>query len=327
MKVDFPLDGDPAGYVDRAVRAERIGFAGVWAGETDHDALLPAALAAHATARVDVGTRVVVAFARSPMSLAICGNDLQMLSRGRFVLGLGSQVRAHIEHRYGVPWSRPAARMRELIAALRAIWTSWAEGTPLDFRGEFSHHTLTSPAFRPPKHDFGFPRIGLAATGPMMLRVAADMADVVLVHSFMTERYLRETILPTVHATRRPEISLRVLLATGRTEEELAYAIRKVRAQVAFYASTPSYVGVLRAHGWEQLQVELAALARQGRWSEMPALVDDEVLRTVAVVGEPAEVPGIVRDRFTGCADRIVFRSPTELTDDEWSSIVRALDR
>ena len=330
MKTDAPLDGDPSEVAGLAVRAQRLGFAGAWAGETDHDALLAAALAAQAAPDIEVGTRVAIAFARSPMSLAICGNDLQMLSRGKFILGLGSQVRAHIEGRYGVSWDRPVARMRELIAALRAIWTAWADGTPLDFRGEFFSLTRMNPGFRPRPHPYGQPLIGLAAMGPQMLRVAAETADVLLVHSFMSERYLRQVMLPSFRsaaagAGRDPaglQVSLRVLLATGEDEEQRSAATREVRQQIAFYASTPAYARVLEAHGWADLQPELASLASQQRWTEMGDLVDDEMLRTFAVTGDPAEVGTEVRRRFGCCADRVVFRCPAPLTDDQWTAII-----
>jgi probable F420-dependent oxidoreductase len=333
MKTDAPLDGHTSGVAGRAVRAHRLGFAGVWAGETDHDALLAAAVATQAAPEIEVGTRVAIAFARSPMSLAICGNDMQMLSRGKFTLGLGSQVRAHIERRYGMRWDRPVARMRELIAALRAIWTAWADETPLDFRGDFFSHTLMNPGFRPEPHAFGQPLVGLAAMGPQMVRVAAEAADVLLVHSFMTERYLRQVLVPSfrgaaIRAGRDPaglQVSLRVLLATGEDEQQQVAAIREVRRQIAFYASTPAYALVLEAHGWADVQSELASLARQERWAEMGDLVDDEMLRAFAVTGDPAEVGAEVRRRFADCADRVDFRCPAPLTDDQWRAIIAAV--
>jgi probable F420-dependent oxidoreductase len=311
VKVDTGLGaGDPAAS---AREAEAAGFDGVWASEINHDPFLPLAVAASATDRVQLGTAIAVAFARTPMTLAQVGWDLQTMSGGRFVLGLGSQVKAHITRRFDMPWSHPAPRMREMVLAIRHIWTAWDDGTGIDFRGDFYNHTLMTPNFSPGPQQHGQPPIFVAGVGERMTQAAGEVADGYICHGFTTERYVREVTLPALEAGAAKagrqlsdvEISLPAFVATGETEEQLAAAVAASRSQVAFYASTPSYRGVLELHGWGDLQGELNALTKQGRWAEMGDAIDDEVLRTFAVVGEPdAIVPEIVR-RYGGLVQRI----------------------
>ncbi|MFP5308359.1 MAG: TIGR03617 family F420-dependent LLM class oxidoreductase [Actinomycetes bacterium] len=308
-----------------ARRAEEEGFAGWFAAETAHDPFLTLAMAATTTERITLGTGIAVAFARSPMDVAQSADDLQRLSGGRFVLGLGSQVQAHVTRRFSMPWSAPAARMEEFIAACKAIWAAWHDGTRLDFRGEFYEHTLMTPFFTPPPHGHGAPPVWLAAVGPLMTATAGRVADGLLCHSFTTERYLREVTLPALHdgvdaaGRDRAEVGvgLGVFVVSGHDEQERDQAAAFVRGQVAFYGSTPAYRRVLELHGWEQLGVELTALSKQGRWEEMAALVDDEVLDAFAVVADPADVGPAIADRFGDVVDRVNLYTTFRPTPDE----------
>lgn len=306
------LDG-VAGVGGDAVAAERAGFDGFWLSEVKHDPFVGLAVAASVTERVELGTAIAVAFARNPMTMAALADDLQALSRGRLLLGLGTQVRAHITRRFSMPWSHPARRMREYVLALRAVWDTWDTGALLDFRGEFYSHTLMTPMFVPQRHGFGPPPVLLAGVGQAMTEVAGEVADGFLPHGFTTERYLREVTLPALLRGRaRTGRSLdgfvlkgSPMVATGRSAAELAQAVAGVRSQLAFYASTPAYRPVLELHGWGALGERLHALSREGRWADMGPLLDDEVLHTFAVVGAPAEAGTEVVRRYGDVFDRV----------------------
>jgi probable F420-dependent oxidoreductase len=315
---------------------EARGYAGVWASEADHDPFLPLLSAGQATSRLQVGTAIAVAFARSPMTLAMTAHDLQRYTRGRFVLGLGSQVKPHVERRFSMPWSPPVERMREYVAALRAIWAAWQIGTRLRFDGQHYRHTLMTPMFSPAAHEWGAPPVHLAAVGPGMTRLAGEVADGLLAHGFTTARYLRERTLPALReglttsgrSRDRVTISLPGFVVTGRTEEERAAAAGAVKGTIAFYGSTPAYRPVLELHGWSALADELHALSvgrREDKWTAMRDLVDDEVLGTFAVVGEPEELGPLVQERFAGLVDRFSvyasYPAPLEL----WDPLVAAL--
>jgi|SRR5882757_354322 len=321
-----------AAAVATAQSAEADGYHGLWLGEIDRDPFLPLALAAEHTERIELGTSIAVAFARSPMTLANVGWDLQGYSAGRFRLGLGSQVQAHIEKRFSMPWSHPAARMREFIAALHAIWDCWQNGTKLDFRGDFYQHTLMTPFFNPGPSEFGPPPVFLAAVGELMTEVAGEMADGLFVHGFCTERYLREQVLPTVQRGRakrtaqsRFEIAYPEFVVMGTTEAELATAAVAVRKQIAFYASTPAYRKVLELHGWGELQTELNRLSKQGEWDAMGELIDDKVLHAFATVGSPAAVAHGLRERYGDVVDRISLYMPYDVDPAQLSELTRAV--
>jgi probable F420-dependent oxidoreductase len=262
-----------------------------------------------------------VAFARNPMSLAYQANDLQLLSQGRFTLGLGTQVKAHIERRFNMPWSKPAARMRELVLAVKEIWRCWETAEKLSFEGEFYRHTLMSPTFSPGANPFGAPAIYIAGVGPLMTQVAAEVGEGLFVHPFHSPHSLSQLTLPAVEKglaisgkTRADfDIAAQVITVTGMNEEEMAAAEFSARNQIAFYGSTPAYLPVLQQHGWEGLQPEANRLSREGKWMEMAALVDDEMLKTFAVVGEPAQVAAQIVDRFEGQVERVspVIYSPS----------------
>lgn len=337
MKVDGKLSAwGTTEVVEEARRHEKAGYDGLWASESSHDPFLPLLLAAEHTEHLEVGTAIAVAFARSPMQLAYTAHDLQSYSGGRFTLGLGSQIKPHIERRFSMPWSHPAPRMREYIGALHAVWAAWNDGAELDFRGDFYSHTLMAPFFSPPPLPQGAPKVFLAAVGESMTRVAAEVADGMLAHGFTTERYLREVTVPILErgleqsGRTRADFSVSHLLltATGRTEEEMARAIRGTRRQIAFYGSTPAYRGVLELHGWGELGDQLNTLSKSSRadkWEVMGTLVDDEVLNAFAVVAEPDRVAAEIRRRFDGVVDRLSFYTAYELDRSVLEPVVREL--
>jgi probable F420-dependent oxidoreductase len=315
MKVDTGL-GVSADTREAAAAAQQAGYAGAWTSEIKHDPFLTLALAAVATDTIELGTSIAVAFARNPMSMAVQANDLQLISRGRLLLGLGSQIKPHITRRFGMPWSHPAPRMREHILALRAIWGSWNDGTRLNFRGDFYTHTLMTPFFNPGPNPHGAPRVLLAGVGDAMTAVAGEVADGFLCHGFTTERYLREVTVPALARGRSGgglagyEVSGSPLVVTGRTEEELEDACRGVREQIAFYGSTPAYRGVLELHGWAGLSDELHELSLQGRWQDMGTVIDDDVLNAFAVVAEPGEVAAELLRRYGDIMTRMTLYMP-----------------
>lgn len=306
-------DLGPTDAAGRAQTAEAEGWDGLWVTETAHDPFLTLGAAAPATDRMVLGTAIAVAFARNPMTVAVTANDLQEVSGGRFVLGLGTQVAAHIVKRFSMPWSRPADRMREYVAALRAIWEAWNTESRLDFRGDFYQHTLMTPNFAPSPNPFGPPAVYVAAVGPRMTEVAAETADGLLTHAFTTERFFREVTLPAVDAglarSGRARSDLTVcggaLVVTGHDDAGIEISKAETRARIAFYASTPAYRPVLDLHGWGDVQAEARRLTQEGRWESLPDLVDDEMLHTFAVVGTPAEVAIKIRRRVGDSVDRL----------------------
>jgi probable F420-dependent oxidoreductase len=313
MKLDTGLGADLATAADRTAAAEAAGLDGIFAAETVNDPFLSLAIAAEHSERITLGTAVAIAFARNPMSLAYTANQLQAYSRGRLVLGLGSQVRAHIERRFSEPWSRPAARMREFVLAMRAIWASWNDGTRLDFTGDFYTHTLMTPVFAPPPNEFGAPRVFLAAVGPRMTEVAGEVADGVITHGVSSARYLREVTLPALERglersgrTRADvDVTCPGFIAVADGDERVAKARAAMRRHLSYYASTPAYRPVLELHGWGDLQTELYACSKQGRWDAMAELVDDDVLDTCTIIATPDTVAAEVRARYGGLVDRI----------------------
>lgn len=333
MKVDGTILGDLRQAGRSARDAEEDGYDGVWTAETSHDPFLPLLLAAGATERVELGTGIAVAFARSPMTVAQTAWDLQAYSGGRFLLGLGSQIKPHIEKRFSMPWSAPAARMREFILALRAIWRSWTTGDRLDFRGDFYTHTLMTPFFDPGPNPHGPPRIFLAGVGERMTEVAGEVADGFLCHGFTTETYLREVTLPALQrglersgrALADLDISGPAFVVTGTNEEEMAASAVAVRRQIAFYGSTPAYRGVLDRHGWGDLQDELNRLSKRGEWEAMGELVDDDMLRTFAVVAEPEAVPAALAERYGDVVTRMSFYVPYRSDPDRWRRVMEGL--
>jgi probable F420-dependent oxidoreductase len=298
---------------DLSARIEELGFDSVGAVETRHDPFVQSAVMIEHTRRVEVMTTIAVAFARTPMLLAYAAHDLNSLSGGRFILGLGSQTKAHIVRRFAMPWSQPAERMREMIRATHAIWDNWYDGKPLAFDGQFYSHTLMTPNFTPTDIEHGRPPIHLAAVGPHMTEVAAELAQGLICHSFTTERYVREVTLPAIeaslarHGRKRGdfEITGTQFIATGHDDKTLAKAVITAKRQIAFYGSTPAYMGVLEMHGWGDLHRELHRLSKRGEWEEMGRLIDDDVLNTFAIVGPPKQAAAELKRRFEGVFDRV----------------------
>ncbi len=334
MKVDggFGYGGGLESVVASAKEQEAAGYDGYWTAETAHDPFLPLLLAAEHTTTLELGTSIAVAFGRSPMTLANTAWDLQAYS-GRFILGLGSQIKPHITKRFSMPWSQPAARMREMVLAIRAIWDSWNNGTKLDFRGDFYQHTLMTPFFNPGPNPHGDAKIFLAGVGPLMTEVAGEVADGFICHGFTTERFLREVTIPALAAGRAKagktmegfEIVGPSFVVTGNDEAEIAKASTATKQQISFYGSTPAYRPVLDLHGWGGLQDELNAMSKQGRWEEMGTLVDDEVLNTFAVVGEPEQIGAELNRRYGDCIQRLSFYAPYKADPERWRRVMADL--
>jgi probable F420-dependent oxidoreductase len=321
--IDLTYHGDPAGIGAVAQAIEERGTdSALYVPEGAHDAFVYLTLAATHTERLRIGTSIALAFARSPMAMAYPAYDVHRLSGGRLVLGLGSQIKPHIERRFSMPWSRPADRMREYIAALRAIWHTWQTGDALDFRGDFYTHTLMPPLFNPGPLGFAPPEIWLAGVGPRMVEVAGAVADGFICHPLLSSDYLADALRPALDAGRASTgttgpftVAAMAMVATGRTEEEYAAARAGTKRQIGFYASTPAYKPVLDHHGWGDLHAEAHAFTQQGRWTELGDLIDDEVLETLAVVAELDRAGAAVRQRFDGLAERVILSIPYPADD------------
>ncbi len=331
------IDGSVPSELDQIAAAakaqEAAGYDGVWVAETTHDPFLPLAVAAEHTSTLQLGTSIAVAFARSPMTTATTANDLQRFSKGRFILGLGSQIQPHIEKRFSMPWSQPAARMREFVLAMRAIWACWNEDEPLKFRGEFYTHTLMTPFFNPGKNPYGPPKVMLAGVGELMTEVAGEVCDGFIAHGFTTERYLREISMAALErgmaksGRKRAEfqISLPAFVVTGTNDETTEQAASATRQQIAFYGSTPAYRGVLELHGWGDLQTDLNGLSKRGEWKQMGALITDDILDAFAVVAPIDQVTSRLAKRFAGAADRLSFYMPYAVDPDALAQMMAEL--
>jgi probable F420-dependent oxidoreductase len=324
----------PIEFETIAARAEADGYDAIGATELQHDPFISLAVAARTTKTIGLGSSIAVAFARNPMTVAESANDLQLLSNGRFSLGLGSQIKPHIERRFSMPWSSPAARMRDFVLAIRAIQHSWQTGEKLDYRGEFYQHTLMTPMFAPEPNPSGPPPIAIAAVGQLMTEVAGEVADAWLSHSFTTVRYLQEVSLPALargaekagRAAGSVEVSVPSFVAVGTSQTELDAAIRATKKQIAFYGSTPAYASVLELHGWGGAAEQLNAASRRGEWDAMTDLITDEMLEAFSVVGSPSEVAAQLRERFTGLAARLAFAFSYPVGPDVAKQIIEAID-
>ncbi len=314
LKIDGGIPNQLARVVEAAGALEHHGYDGGWTAETSHDPFLPLLLAAEHTSRIELGTNIAVAFARNPMIVANIGWDLQTYSKGRFILGLGTQIQPHIEKRFSMPWSHPARRMREFVSALHAIWSAWKDGTKLRFEGEFYTHKIMTPMFTPQPQPYPVPKIFLAAVGEAMTEMCGEVADGHLGHPMVSKRYLNEVTVPAlVRGMQRSgrdrddfEVSAEVMVATGENDADLAAAITATREQIAFYGSTPAYRKVLETHGWGDLHTELHRLSLQGEWDAMGSLIDDEMLDAFAVVGPVDAVGAALRSRCEGVVDRVL---------------------
>lgn len=297
---------------------EECGYDGVNVSELAHDPFLALALGASVTSTVELRSSVGVAFARNPVSMAHIGHDLNAYSHGRFTLGLGSQVKTHIERRFGCAWGAPIDQMSEYIDCLHAVWDCWYNDKPLHFEGKYYRHTLMTPDFSPGNSRYGRPRVALAAVGQQMVNLAAAKTDGLILHAFISEKYLSERVLPAVYdglqlsgKTRNEiEISISPFIVSGCCEEEIEKERAFVRSRIAFYASTPAYVDVLQCHGYEDIHEPLNKLSKAGRWAEMAGLVSDEMLATYSISAPPEKVVSILRERYQGIADRVSIATP-----------------
>lgn len=327
MKIDsgfgfFEDFSDIHGLKQRIVDYEQLGFDGVLTTEIAHDPFLLIMLGAAETSKVELRTSIAVAFARSPMTLAYTAHDLNSFSKGRFTLGLGSQIKPHVTKRFGMPWNGPAKQMQEYLQALKAIWNCWHNQEPLRFEGETYRHTLMTPDFTPENLEAGPPRLVLAAVGPKMVEVAARETDGIILHSFNTQKYLEEKVLPNLSRTLAErnatlddfEVCFPSFVVTGADEQAFEKSKAETRYRIGFYASTPAYRSVLECHGWEDLQPRLTALTKEGKWDKLGELINDEMLETFACVGEPLQVAEQLKHRYSATVDRAVL--PNDLPAD-----------
>jgi probable F420-dependent oxidoreductase len=316
MQIDVALNAPLGEVAGMARRLFEAGADGGFTLEANRDVMFP--LLEAATSELYLYPNVAIAFPRSPMHLAYQAWDLQRASGGRFAIGLGSQIRPHIEKRFGARWDRPVRQMRQYVEALKAVFATWQDGVPLDFHGDYHTLSLMTPMFLPGPLDSGVPPIWVGGLGPMMTRVAAEVADGLIVHPFNTERYLREVTSPVVAeglaASRRPRTAFSLvvdaIVCVYRNELEQEEAAKQCRFNLAFYGSTPSYRVTLQAHGWQDLQEELNRLSKAGRWDEMAGLIPDDLFEAVCVIGTPPEVARLLRSRYHGIADRVAVSLP-----------------
>lgn len=309
-----------------AADLEARGFTGITSQENRHDAFLPLAVAATQTERLQLRTSISIAFARSPMSSAMMAWDIQQASHGRFTLGLGSQVKGHNIRRFSVPWTPPAPRMREYVQSVRAIWDCWQNDSQLNYQGEHYQFTLMTPNFTPEKLECGLPRIEIAAVGPVMLKVAAEECDGVMLHGFCTRNYLEDKVMPRLHlglnnsGRKREEfeISGGGFIASGKDDEAVDRMFEWIRMRVGFYGSTPSYWPVFESHGLEDLGHKLNDMSKKGLWDEMTKEISDDVVHLFAAVGRHDELVGAVTERFGGLVDIVALPedTPPDLVQD-----------
>ncbi|MEJ5241230.1 MAG: TIGR03617 family F420-dependent LLM class oxidoreductase [Anaerolineales bacterium] len=314
MYFDASLPPVPLAQVPAIARAaEALGFHALWTSETQHDPFLPCTLIAEHTQRLHTGTAIAVSFARSPANLAYTAWDLAQYSNGRFILGLGTQVKAHIERRFGMEWPEsPVGKLREQIQVIRAFWDTWQNGARLNFRGEYYKISLMSPFFNPGPIAHPNIPIYIAGVNTGLARLAGELCQGFHAHPFHSPRYLREVILPAIEeglqraGRPRSEIQVSVTAFVATNEQEKAFA----RSQIAFYASTPSYHSVMALHGWQEVAERLSAHAARGEWGEMPGLISDEMLAEFCLVTSEADLPAALRERYQGLADRLALYTP-----------------
>jgi probable F420-dependent oxidoreductase len=314
LKIDGGIPNQLARAAQAAGALEEQGYDGGWTPETSHDPFLPLLLAAEHTSRLEIGTNIAVAFARTPMTVANTAWDLQAYSKGRFILGLGTQIQPHIEKRFSMPWSHPARRMAEFVSALYAIWGAWKDGTKLRFEGDFYTHKIMTPMFTPEAHPYPLPKVFVAAVGAAMTEMCGEVADGHLGHPMVSKRYITEVTIPALlrglaragRERRHIELSAEVLVATGENDAELETATAAVRKQIAFYGSTPAYRRILELHGWGDLHDELNRLSKQGEWDTMGSLIDDQMLAAFAVVGPVETIAAALKSRCVGVVDRVL---------------------
>ena len=332
MKIDAPITADMHRAGAQAQHLEALGYDGVRLAELNHDPFLPLTLAAEHTQKIELVTSVAVAFSRNPMSMAVLAHDLNAFSNGRLVLGLGSQVKPHIERRFSMPWHKAAAQMREFFEAMNAIFDCWYDGKRLEYIGEYYQHNLMPATFTPDNVTGPRPRIILSATGPLMTKVAAEVAEGMIMHPFSSEKYMREVTIPAIEQGLQNSgrslndfaLDYAPMIATGMTEEAITKAVATLRDRIAFYGCTVAYKPVLDIHGWGDLQEELIGLNRQHRNQDMAALITDEMVNTIGITGTPEEVIATMKARFGGLISRTGF-GVTDMPDDHIGSLLEQL--
>jgi probable F420-dependent oxidoreductase len=333
LKVDGAVSSQLADIAEAAATLERRGYDCCWTAEINHDPFLPLVLAAEHSRRIELGTSIAVAFARNPMTVANVGWDLQAYSQGRFTLGLGSQVQAHIEKRFSMPWSRPVPRMREFVLALHEIWSCWRDGTKLRFEGDFYTHKIMTPTFTPEPQPYAVPKVFIAAVGEAMTEMCGEVADGMLAHAFTTKRYFEEVTTPALlRGLQRSgrqrsdfQLSAPVFVVTGNDESDLATGSVATRKQIAFYGSTPAYRKVLELHGWGDLHTELHRMSLAGEWDAMGSLIDDDILEAFAVIAPLDEVADKIRERCDGVIDRVLVGFPSSVPENTVSAVLQQL--
>ncbi len=336
MKFDATLNQSSLRIVPAlAQQIEALGFDGLWTSETAHNPFLPLTHAAAQTSRIELGTSIAVAFPRSPMVTAQLAWDLAEQSEGRFILGLGTQVKAHIVRRFSTVWDSPGPRLRDYIMSLHAIWESWQKNRPLKYKGDFYDFSLMTPFFAPaPLKQPDIP-VYIAGVNPYLCKLAGELCQGFHVHPFHTPRYLREVVIPNIEqgaasvGRKRSDVATTcaIFVVTGANQTEIDANTNAVRAQIAFYASTPNYQSVLELHGWESLGAQLTPMSKEGRWFEMADLITDEILHEFAVVAPHDQLATEVRNRYDGLLDRIGYYFPFELNTNEalWRDAIKVL--
>ena len=332
MKVDAGVGHQLDKIPDTVRKMEAAGYDGIRTAEMNHDPFFPLLLAAEHSEKLEIATSIAVAFARSPMNLANIGHDLNAYSKGRFTLGLGSQIKPHITKRFSMQWGAPADQMRELVLAMRAIWANWYEKEPLEFVGKYYKHTLMTPAFTPEDKEYGAPRVILAAVGPRMTEVAGEVADGMIIHPFSTMPYINNVTVPAIEkglakagkSREGFELSYSCFVITGRDEAEYAASKKAAQERIAFYGSTPAYKGVLDSIGCGELQGDLNKMSKQGRWKEMGELITDDMLNEFGVMGEPDDIAPQMLARYGSFVDRTSASFPVS-DDEQRSKIIQAL--
>ncbi|MBQ0760453.1 MAG: TIGR03617 family F420-dependent LLM class oxidoreductase [Zhongshania sp.] len=333
MKIDGPFYADMAGAAAEAKRLAAIGYDGVYTLEGSWDPFLPLALASEHAPELDIATGIAVAFPRNPSHIAYQAWDLQKFSQGKFMLGIGSQIKAHIEKRFGLAFSPPAARMREYTLAVKAFFDCWQNGSRLDFQGEYYRHTLMTPMFNPGPNPYGVPPILLGALGPMMTQVAGEVADGLIIHPFNSVPFVQDHALPAVRkglekSGRREEdfiIQVNAIVITGETDAAYHAAEQSVKGLLGFYASTPAYLPPMDAVGLGDLQPKLNALSKEGKWEQLGDYINNEFLDAFCIRGKPDEIAGKLKKQYGSYADRLAIYAPYAAPDEMWAKIIKEL--
>jgi probable F420-dependent oxidoreductase len=325
MTVGTGIPTDMTHVPEKARQAERLGYDSVSVGETAHNPFLPLVLVAEHTQRLHFGSSVAIAFPRVPHISANIAWDLSKYSGGRFILGLGTQVKGHNERRFSVPWAPPGPHLRDYINCMRAIWDSWQNGSKPNYEGEYYQYKLTSPFFNPGPIEHPEIPVIISAVNPFNARLAGEVADGIAIHGFSTFKYIREVLIPAVHeGARRANKDLSKLqirgggfIVTAKTEAEVQAAKERSRRQISFYASTRSYSNVMKLHGWADEAAQLHRLSIEGKWDDMVGLITDDMMEEFCVIGTWDELPSKMREKYAGINTQVNFGADPKNPDEE----------